>query len=51
VVLGDTLWDIAYTAYGKGVNWIDIWHANEDIILNPRYIYPNQVFFIPIHGS
>jgi len=48
VVPGDTLWDLAYKAYGQGTKWIEIWYANQDIIANPRYIFINQVFYIPI---
>jgi nucleoid-associated protein YgaU len=46
--LGDTLWDISRSAYGRGIDWIEIWYANQDIVINPRYIFVDQVLYIPV---
>ena len=60
VVSGDTLWDLAETYYGSGIQWWRIYNANQaqiqaDAIAsglwNPRdpghWIFPGQVFTIP----
>ena len=44
---GDTLWGIAEQFYGDGNLWKKIHYANEDLIKNPKKIYPGQVLKIP----
>jgi LysM repeat protein len=47
VVKGDTLWGIAQRYYGKGSLWPRIFDANRNVIKNPHWIFPAQVFIIP----
>lgn len=47
VVKGDTLWGIAIKYYGKGTLWPRIFDANRNLVKDPHWIYPNQVFVIP----
>jgi hypothetical protein len=47
VVKGDCLWNIALKYYGKGSLWPRIFDANRNLIKDPHWIYPNQVFVIP----
>lgn len=47
VVPGDTLSKIAKKFYGKGSAYIKIYEANQDIIKDPRLIYPGQKLRIP----
>lgn len=47
VVKGDCLWNIALKFYGKGSLWPRIFDANRNLIKDPHWIYPNQVFVIP----
>jgi len=44
---GDTLWDIAGHYYGDPFLWPIVYEANKNIIEDPHWIYPNQVFIIP----
>ena len=44
---GDALWRMAFRAYGKGVQYIDIFQSNKDQIGDPDLIYPDQVFIVP----
>lgn len=44
---GDTLWGIAKTYYGNGVEYPKIFNANRNIIKNPNLIYPGQKLVIP----
>jgi nucleoid-associated protein YgaU len=44
---GDSLSKIARNIYGKGSEYIRIYEANQDIISNPRLIYPGQRLRIP----
>jgi LysM repeat protein len=47
VVKGNTLWGIAQQFYGKGTLWPRVFDANRNLIKDPHWIYPNQVFVIP----
>jgi nucleoid-associated protein YgaU len=47
VVHGDTLWDISYKQYGDGFKWHVLYDANRDLIEDPHWIYPGQVFAVP----
>jgi len=47
VVPGNTLWQIARTAYGGGPLYTLIFKANQDQISDPDLIYPGQVFVLP----
>lgn len=47
VVKGDTLWAIAKRYYGAGTSWPRIFDANRNLIKDPHWIYPAQVFTIP----
>ncbi len=44
---GNSLWRIAYRAYGHGVRYTVIFQANRNQIRNPNLIYPGQVFTVP----
>jgi hypothetical protein len=44
---GDTLWDLASTYMRDPFLWPAIWHANQDRIADPHWIYPGQRFLIP----
>jgi hypothetical protein len=45
---GDNLWNIARTNWGKGIRWSTLYQANKDQIRNPHWIYPGQVFIMPV---
>ena len=45
---GDNLWRIAREAWGKGIRWSTVYQANKDQIRNPHWIYPGQVFVMPV---
>jgi len=44
---GNSLWRIAYRAYGHGVRYTVIYQANRTQIRDPNLIYPGQVFTVP----
>ena len=44
---GETLWQIARNAYGKGMRYTVLYAANRDQIRDPDRIYPGQNFAIP----
>jgi nucleoid-associated protein YgaU len=44
---GNSLWRLAYKAYGKGTQYTTIFLANKDQIKDPDLIYPGQVFAMP----
>jgi hypothetical protein len=44
---GNSLWRLAYHAYGQGLRYTVIFRANQDQIRNPNLIYPGQVFSVP----
>jgi nucleoid-associated protein YgaU len=48
---GNSLWRIARRLYGKGLDYVHIYGANQGQIRNPDLIYPGQVFEIPESGS
>ncbi len=43
----DTLWDIAGHYYGDPFLWPLVYEANKNIIQDPHWIYPDQIFTIP----
>lgn len=45
---GDNLWNIARNNWGKGIRWSTLYQANKDQIRNPHWIYPGQVFIMPV---
>jgi nucleoid-associated protein YgaU len=45
---GDNLWRIARSSWGKGIRWSTLYQANKDQIRNPHWIYPGQVFVMPV---
>ncbi len=45
---GDNLWTIARTTWGRGIQWSTLYQANKDQIRNPHWIYPGQVFIMPV---
>ncbi len=45
---GDNLWNIARTNWGTGIRWSTLYQANKDQIRNPHWIYPGQVFIMPV---
>lgn len=47
VVPGNTLWGISQQYYNNGTLWPRIYDANRNIIKDPHWIYPRQVFVIP----
>lgn len=44
---GDNLWTIAEAIYGAGVRYSVIFSANDDLIVDPDLIYPDQELTIP----
>lgn len=44
---GDTLWDLAQQYLGDPFQWPQVYRLNTDIIKDPHWIYPNQVFKLP----
>lgn len=44
---GDTLWDLAATYLGDAYQWPQIYQLNKDLIKDPHWIYPDQVFKLP----
>ncbi len=44
---GHTLWAIAEGRYGEGIKYWTIFAANRDLIRDPDWIYPGQVFTLP----
>ena len=44
---GNSLWRLAYHAYGQGLRYTVIFRANQDQIRDPNRIYPGQVFSVP----
>jgi nucleoid-associated protein YgaU len=44
---GDNLWTIAERVYGNGLQYRTIYHANDDQIRNPHWIFPGQIFDLP----
>ena len=44
---GNSLWRIARSSYGEGINYTIIFEANKDQISNPDLIYPGQIFKLP----
>ena len=45
---GDNLWTIARRVYGMGRRYVTIYEANRDQISDPHWIYPGQVFDLPL---
>ena len=45
---GDNLWRIARDTWGRGITWSTLYQANKDQIRNPHWIYPGQVFLMPV---
>ena len=45
---GDNLWTIARNNWGRGIRWSTLYQANKDQIRNPHWIYPGQVFVMPV---
>jgi nucleoid-associated protein YgaU len=44
---GQSLWRIARHSYGAGIRYTVIYQANRDMIRDPNWIYPGQVFTVP----
>ncbi|HEY5208921.1 MAG TPA: LysM peptidoglycan-binding domain-containing protein [Stellaceae bacterium] len=44
---GNSLWRIARHSYGRGVRYLQIYHANKNQITDPKLIYPGQLLKIP----
>ena len=44
---GHTLWGIARDQLGDGVLYVQVYEANRDLIRDPHWIYPGQIFAIP----
>jgi nucleoid-associated protein YgaU len=44
---GSTLWAISERRYGSGIEYVQIFEANRDLIRDPDLIYPGQVFALP----
>ncbi|MEM7642453.1 MAG: LysM peptidoglycan-binding domain-containing protein [Pseudomonadota bacterium] len=47
---GFTLWAISESLFGEGVQYVQIFEANRDVIRDPDLIYPGQVFALPDPG-
>ena len=48
---GSTLWAIAKAQYGEGILYVRVFEANRDQIRDPDWIYPGQVFAIPVDAE
>ena len=44
---GNSLWRIARKYYGKGIQYVEIFERNSDLIRDPDLIYPGQIFSLP----
>jgi hypothetical protein len=44
---GNSLWLIARRVYGRGLRYTAIYEANQDMIRDPRRIYPGQALRLP----
>jgi nucleoid-associated protein YgaU len=44
---GNSLWLIARRVYGRGLRYTAIYEANQDMIRDPRRIYPGQELRLP----
>lgn len=44
---GFTLWGIAEDRFGDGLQYVQVFEANRDLIRDPDLIYPGQVFTLP----
>jgi nucleoid-associated protein YgaU len=44
---GNSLWRIARRSYGRGVRYVEIYHANQTQIANPGLIFPGQLLQVP----
>ncbi|MDX1483037.1 MAG: LysM peptidoglycan-binding domain-containing protein [Alphaproteobacteria bacterium] len=44
---GNSLWRIARSTYGSGLQYTVIYEANKDQIRDPDLIYPGQIFTLP----
>ncbi|MEM7416410.1 MAG: LysM peptidoglycan-binding domain-containing protein [Gemmatimonadota bacterium] len=47
VVDDDTLWDLAQQYYSNPFEWRTIWNANQGVVEDPNWIYPDEVLVIP----
>lgn len=47
---GFTLWAISESFFGEGIQYVQIFEANRDLIRDPDLIYPGQVFALPDPG-
>ncbi|NNF28277.1 MAG: LysM peptidoglycan-binding domain-containing protein [Gemmatimonadetes bacterium] len=47
VIVGETLWGLAYRYYGDPFHWPTIYEANRGEIEDPHWIYPEEQFVIP----
>ena len=47
---GNSLWRISRRIYGEGIQYTDIFEANQDQIRDPDLIYPGQIFVVPDEG-
>ena len=45
---GNSLWRIARSTYGRGVQYTLIYEANRNQIRDPDLIYPGQIFALPV---
>ncbi|CAO3373894.1 LysM peptidoglycan-binding domain-containing protein [Azospirillum argentinense] len=45
---GNSLWRIARSTYGRGVQYTMIYEANRGQIRDPDLIYPGQIFALPV---
>jgi nucleoid-associated protein YgaU len=44
---GNSLWRIARRSYGRGIRYLEIYHANRKQVKNPGLIYPGQLLTVP----
>ena len=44
---GDSLWEIAKAQLKDGTQWEALYKLNQDVVKDPRLIYPGQILKLP----
>lgn len=48
---GFTLWGMAQDTFGDGILYVQIFEENRDQIQDPNWIFPGQIFRMPVAGQ